>query len=182
MDLVFTFDQQIKHLLGVNCGFAEISHQSNQSSVPFICNLSESSTSACHEYLSHSVLKLLEPLFIHFNECLRSDFLGILILKSPSAVLLREFLLNGSDLGKNAHFKPIHIEQQIRVVLGVHSDKAALPFDGGERTRKAILDFPKHGSSQVDIMLHETHAAISRPALLVVIANDVLVVRVRIFS
>ena len=50
--------------------------------------ISEGSASTGHEYLSNSVLKLFETLFIDFNECLSSDFLGIFVLKSPSTVLL----------------------------------------------------------------------------------------------
>lgn len=34
--------------------------------------------------------------------------------------------------------------------------------------------------SQVDVMFHETHAGISRPALLVIVAHNVLVVWVRV--
>ena len=34
--------------------------------------------------------------------------------------------------------------------------------------------------SQVDIVFHESHASIPRPALLVVVADNVLVVRVRV--
>lgn len=36
-------------------------------------------------------------------------------------------------------------------------------------------------NSQVDIMLHQSHAGISRPALLVVVTDNVLIVRVRVF-
>ena len=33
-------------------------------------------------------------------------------------------------------------------------------------------------NSQVDVMLHQTHARVTWPALLVIVADDVLVVRV----
>ena len=35
--------------------------------------------------------------------------------------------------------------------------------------------------SQVDVVLHEPHPGVARPALLVVVADDVLVVRVGMF-
>jgi hypothetical protein len=60
--------------------------------------------------LSDSILKLLQALLIDFDESLGSDFLGILILEPPSAILLTELLLYTADLGKNADFKAVHVE------------------------------------------------------------------------
>ena len=34
---------------------------------------------------------------------------------------------------------------------------------------------------QIDVVLHESHARVSRPALLVVVAHDVLIVGIRMF-
>ena len=45
-------------------------------------------------------------------------------------------------------------------------------------THTPVLDVPEHGPAQVDVVLHESHAGVPRPALLVVVANDVLVVGV----
>ena len=166
----------------MNSCLTEICHQTYQSSIPLICNLSKGSASTGHEYLSNSILKLFETLFIDFNECLSSNLLGIFILKSPSTIFLWEFLLDSPDFGKDANFKSIHIEKQIRVVLRVNWDKTIFPFNGGKWTREPILDFPENGSSQIDIVLHESHTTIARPALFVIIANDILVIRVWIFS
>lgn len=83
----------------MNCGFTEICHQANQCGVPLVCDLSESGASTSHKDLSDSVFELLETFFIDFDKSLCSDFFGILVLKSPSAVFLRELLLNSSDLG-----------------------------------------------------------------------------------
>ena len=44
------------------------------------------------------------------------------------------------------------------------------------------LDVPEHGSAQVHIVLHQSHARVSRPALLVVVADNVLVVRVGVLG
>lgn len=43
-----------------------------------------------------------------------------------------------------------------------------------------VLHVPEDCSAQVDIMLHKTHASISRPTLLVVVPHNVLIVGVRV--
>lgn len=48
--------------------------------------------------------------------------------------------------------------------------------------REPVLHVPEDCSTQVDIMLHETHAGISWPALLVVVPHNVLVVGVRVLG
>ena len=48
--------------------------------------------------------------------------------------------------------------------------------------RQSIFDVPEDGSAQIDVVLHQPHPGVARPALLVVVADDVLVVRVRMFS
>ena len=77
-----------------------------------------------------------------------------------------------------AHLKPTHGEEQVGVVLGVHGDEGVVPVQSGERARQPVLHVPERGAAQVDIMLHEAHARIARPALLVVVAHDVLIVGV----
>jgi len=42
------------------------------------------------------------------------------------------------------------------------------------------LDVPEHGSSQVDVVLEQSHARVPGPAGLVVVADDVLAVGVRV--
>ena len=79
---------------------------------------------------------------------------------------------------RTAHLKPTHGEEQVGVVLGVHRDEGVVPVQGGERARQPVLHVPKGGAAQVDIVLHEAHARVARPALLVVVAHDVLVVGV----
>lgn len=88
--------------------------------------------------------------------------------------------MHGSDLGKNAYFEAVHVEEEVGVVLAVDGDEAALPLDGGQGARQPILDLPKGSPAEVDVVLHESHAAVPRPAFLVVVANDVLIVRIRI--
>lgn len=89
----------------------EVGHQTNEGSVPLVCNLGEGSGATGHQDLSDTILKLLQAIFIDFDESLGSNFLSILILESPCAILLTKFLLNAADLGKNADFEAIHVEQ-----------------------------------------------------------------------
>jgi len=37
--------------------------------------------------------------------------------------------------------------------------------------RHAVLDVPEHGAAQVDVVLHQPHARVARPALLVVVPH-----------
>ena len=53
-------------------------------------------------------------------------------------------------------------------------------MDSGDAPGKPIFDFPKNTSSKVDVMFHQSHPAIFRPAFSVVIANYILVIWVRI--
>lgn len=48
LDFVLAFDQQVQHLLSVDCCFAEVGHQADQSGVPFVRNLSESCATTGH--------------------------------------------------------------------------------------------------------------------------------------
>ena len=83
-----------------------------------------------------------------------------------------EILVEHPNLGQNAHLKAIHVEQQVWIVLRVHRDKALLPLDGRQRARQLVLDLPEDSAAQINVMLHEPHATVSRPALLIVVADD----------
>lgn len=43
------------------------------------------------------------------------------------------------------------------------------------------LYVPKNGASKIHVMLHQTHPGVAWPALFVVVADDVLIVRVGMF-
>ncbi len=103
-------------------------------------------------------------------------------MQVPDTVYMSKLLESGPDLGQNTTLKATHIEQEVGVVLAVHGHKAALPLDGCDGARETILDIPEHSSTQIDVMLHESHPSIAWPALLVVVADNVLVVGVRMFS
>lgn len=49
-------------------------------------------------------------------------------------------------------------------------------MNGGNAAWESILDLPKHCTSKVDVMLHQSHSAIFRPALLVVVPNHIFIV------
>lgn len=52
-----------------------------------------------------------------------------------------------THLGEDAALKATHVEQQVGVVLGVDTDKAVLPLDGGGGARQPVLDVPEHSSA-----------------------------------
>ena len=87
-----------------------------------------------------------------------------------------ELLERRSDLGQDAALEAAHVEENVWVVLAVDGDKRPLPLDGGDGARETILYVPEDSPAQVDIMFHEPHASISRPTLLVIVADNVLVV------
>lgn len=93
-----------------------------------------------------------------------------------------ELLKSGSTLGQYPALKTTHVKQQVRVIFTVHRHKAILPHESTNRTWQTILDIPEYCTSKINVMFHESHTSITRPALLVVVSNNVLIVRVRVFS
>ena len=76
------------------------------------------------------------------------------------------------------HLKATHREEQVGVRRRVDGSQRVLPLDRSERSGQSVLDVPENGTTKVDIVLDETHTAVTRPALLVVVSEDVGVVRV----
>lgn len=66
--------------------------------------------------------------------------------------------------------------------LPVHRHEASLPQYGGHRSGQSVLYVPEDGPAQVNVVLHQSHPGVTWPALLVVVADDVLVVGVRVFG
>lgn len=60
--------------------------------------------------------------------------------------------------------------------------QAALLLVGRQSPREPVLHVPEDCSTQVDIVLHEAHACIPWPALLVVVTHNVLIVGVWVLS
>jgi len=105
LNLIFALHKQIEQLLGVDDCFAEISHQADESGVPLVGDLGESSGTTSHQNLPHPILEPLDPFFVDLDESLGRDLLRVLILQFPDAILLREFLHRASYLRQNAHFE-----------------------------------------------------------------------------
>jgi len=177
LNLVLALDEKVQQLLCVDSCLSEVGHEPNQRSVPLVDDLGEGGGSRSHEDHSDSVLKLLQRVIIHSQVRLCRPLLGSLVLQIPHSVLGgHELFVQGSDLGQDSDFEASHAEQKIRVVLAVNRHETAFPLDSGDASRQSVLDVPEHGSSQVDVVFHESHSRISGPTLLVVVANDVLIV------
>ncbi len=56
--------------------------------------------------------------------------------------------------------------------------KGVIPLNRGDRARQSILQVPEHRTTKIDIVSHQSHSGISRPALLVSVADDILKVRI----
>lgn len=121
-------------------------------------------------------MELAHAVVVHAQEALCRPLLGDLILQIPHSVLVGEFLMGCANLGQDTALKTTHVEEQVGVVFAVHRHKAVLPLHGRDGSRQTVLHLPEDGATQVHIVLHEAHTCITRPAFLVVVANDVLIV------
>ena len=80
------------------------------------------------------------------------------------------------------HLKTAHVEEEVRVILAVHRHEAVLPLDGGDRAGELVLDVPKDGATEVNVVLHQAHAPVARPAFFVVVPNHIFIVGVRVLA
>ena len=103
-----------------------------------------------------------------------------LILQVPYTIPMSEFFKGCAALGQNAAFKATHVEQEIWIVFAVHRHKAFIPAERCDRSRQAVLNVPEHGPAKINIMLHEPHTSIPRPAFPVVVAYNVLIIWIRV--
>mmetsp|Transcript_4453 Transcript_4453/g.3945 ORF Transcript_4453/g.3945 Transcript_4453/m.3945 type:complete len:530 (-) Transcript_4453:1161-2750(-) len=182
LNLVLALDQQVEQLRGVDDGLTEVSHQTDHGSVPLVGDFGEGGSAGRHEDLSNAILKLLVRLLVDTQVGLRCALLCRLVLQVPDAVPVAEVLVEHAALGQNAHLKPTHVEKKVGVVLAVDRHETVLPLDRSDGARQLVLDVPKDGAAQVHVVLHEAHASIARPALLVVVANHILVVGVGVLA
>ena len=113
------------------------------------------------------------------EEGLGGSLLGRLIGQVPGSILEHKIVAL-SRLGQDSNLKVAHAEQQLRVLSRVDRYETLVPLDRGQRPRERVLDIPEHSSTQVDVMLDQSHSAIPRPASLVVVSNNVLVVGIRL--
>jgi hypothetical protein len=66
------------------------------------------------------------------------------------------------NLGEDAQLEPGHGVEEVGVVLAVDRDEAGVPVDGRHAARHPVLDVPEGGAAQVDIVLHQAHARVSK--------------------
>ena len=125
-------------------------------------------------------MKATHRLVVHAEKALSGTLLCHLVLQVPDAVLVRELLVRCAALRQDAALEPTHVEEEVRVVFGVDGDETSFPHDGRDGAREAVLDVPEDSPTEVYVVLHEAHAGVARPALAVVVADDVLVVGVRV--
>lgn len=144
--------------------FPVICHETNECGVPLIDDLREGSGTGRHENLSDPVVEVLDTLIGDSEECLSRPFLGRLLGKIPHPVLQRVLLSAlSSDTRQDADLEAVHREEELRVVFGVYRHECVIPFDSGERTRQAVLHVPENGSTEVHVVLYETHSTVPRP-------------------
>ena len=65
-----------------------------------------------------------------------------------------------------------HSKEKLRIVLRVDRNEGVVPFDGSERSRESVLDVPEDGSTEVDVVLDQSHSTISGPTFLVVVTDE----------
>ena len=176
MHAVLALDDQVQKLACLDGSLAVVRHQPDQCSVPLVDALGERGRPGGHQQAANAVAKLVHGFVVDAQEGLRSAFLRAFINEAPDAVPEGELFGLLANLWQDAHFEATHCKQEVRVVAAVDRDKAVLPLDCRDRARKPILHVPKDGASEVDVVLHQTHSTVARPALLVVVADDVLVI------
>lgn len=165
----------------MNNGFTIVGHQTDESCIPLVDNLGESCRPRAHENLTDAIIELLHTLIRDAQKRLGCPLFCLFICQIPNCILQRKlFSGNGSELGQYSNLKTAHGEKELRVILGVDTDKCIFPLDCRKRTRQSLLNIPVNGSSKINIMLDESHAAIPRPAALIVVANDIVISRIGI--
>ena len=122
----------------------------------------------------------------HINQSQKNTIYNLLsvninlILQIPDSIPVCELLKCCATLGQDATFKSTHVEQKIWIVLAVDRHEALIPRECRDRSWQAVLDIPEHSTPKINIMLHEPHASISGPALPVIVAHNVFIVRIRV--
>mmetsp|Transcript_17531 Transcript_17531/g.36309 ORF Transcript_17531/g.36309 Transcript_17531/m.36309 type:complete len:330 (+) Transcript_17531:2994-3983(+) len=178
LNLVLALHEEVEDLLGVDNGLPVVGHEPDESGVPFVGDLREGRGARAHEDLPDPVLEGGNTEVIHPQVGLGSQLLRELILQVPNTVLEANVLVDHPRLWLDPNLEPVHVEEEVRVVLGIDTDETLLPVDSRDGTRQAVLDVPEGSPSEVDVVLHETHPAVPWPALLVLVPHNVLVVGV----
>mmetsp|Transcript_52988 Transcript_52988/g.84249 ORF Transcript_52988/g.84249 Transcript_52988/m.84249 type:complete len:266 (+) Transcript_52988:2003-2800(+) len=182
LHFILALHKQIQQCIGVNHSLAEVGHHSDEICIPLVRNLCERCRTRRHQDCSATIFKLLLRFIVNFQESLRGHFLSCIILKLPHAFALRELFLEGANLRQDTDFETAHVEQHVRIIFGVDGSKGVVPHQSCHTPWQSVLHLPEYRSSQVDVMLHATHAAIPRPTHLIVVTHHVFIVRIRVLS
>lgn len=162
-------------------GLSVISHQTDKTCVPLVNDLRKSGTTRAHENLANTVVEILDTLVGDTQERLSCSLFGRLLSKVPNTIFQRISLaVLCTHSRKNSDFETAHGEQELRVILGVDRNECVFPLNGSERPRQRVLDVPEDCTTKIYIMLDKPHSTISGPASLVVITDNVFVVRIRL--
>mmetsp|Transcript_79856 Transcript_79856/g.222353 ORF Transcript_79856/g.222353 Transcript_79856/m.222353 type:complete len:322 (+) Transcript_79856:3122-4087(+) len=178
LHLVLALHEEVQERVSVYHRLTEICHHADKVCVPLVRDLRERGGSRCHEDGAAAVFELLLRLVVDLQKGLRRHLLGGIVLQLPDALSLCEFLLESPDLREDADLEAAEVEEHVRVVFRVHRSEGVVPDECRDAPRQAVLHLPEDGAPQVHVVLHATHAAIARPTHLVVVAHNILVVRV----
>jgi len=178
LDLGLALDDGVQQVDSADGRLTVVREKCNKSRVPLVRDLGKGSATRTHQDLANAVVELGNILLSDLQESMRSSLLGLVIHKCPNGVLRWELFVQVTALGQDANLESVHGEEQVGVVSAVYTSKSVIPLDCGNASWQAVLHVPEDSTTQVDIMSHQSHSRITRPALLVLVADDILEVRV----
>ena len=182
LDLSLTLDDGVQQANSRDSSLTVVCEECNQGCIPLVGNLCEGGRTGRHQDLANAVVKLRDILLSHLQEGNRCALLGRVVNQRPYTILLGKFAALVADLRQNADLKSVHREEQVGVVATVDAGESVIPFYGSDRTWQTVLQIPEDSATEVDIVTHQPHAGVARPALLVLVANDVLKVGIGLFG
>lgn len=72
---------------------------------------------------------------------LSSRLLRSFVLQVPDTVFVCRGIVEHSDLRSDPQFEAGHVEEQVRVVLTIHTHEAVVPVESSQRARKSTLPY-----------------------------------------
>lgn len=117
LDLVLALYQQIQQLLGIDYSLSVIRHQTNESGIPLVHDLSKGGGSRGHQDLTHSVVVPTQRLIVHTEEALGRPLLCHLVLQVPYSVAVSKLLVLGATLKgiKGKREENFFLEKEIKL-------------------------------------------------------------------
>ena len=191
LDLVLILHKQIKELLSVEDGLTVVRHETDEGSIPLVGNLSESRCTGAHKDLTDAIVKGLDSFLLHSKVRLGRYFFSTFVLEVPHSILVcgcrwcSSTTNNGCALSAqwlDANLESTHIKEEVRIVGTEHADERVVPIKRRHTARKTILNVPEDSAAQVDIAFEQSHAAITRPTLLVAVSDGIFIVRIRMLD